>query len=172
MSVPSPRAALELLETVACLWCHAEEAEPFLTGEDDLTGKPGRFTFVRCRRCGLVYQSPRIPLEGIKAWYDDDYIAHRAHDVGGTMGRLQRRALDALDARKDRIVSRYVRLGPDSAVLDVGCGPGTFLAHLRRRYGVAAAGIDFKDFADRASMEAVEFSCGPFYEQDLGCRRF
>ena len=57
---------LPAFETVACLVSGGRSSAPFLTGEDDLTGKPGRFTFVKCSDCELVYQSPRLTLEGIR----------------------------------------------------------------------------------------------------------
>ena len=66
------------LETVPwCLDCRSRRAAFFIAGEDDLTGTPGRFTFVRCLDCGLVYQSPRLNLERIKRYYETDYIAHQ-----------------------------------------------------------------------------------------------
>ena len=59
-----------------------------------------------------------------------------------------------------------------SAVLDVGCGAGTFLAHLGERHGSTGVGVDFVDLADRPALQDVEFHCGLFYEQDVGATRF
>ena len=72
------------------------------TREDDLGGTPGRFRFVRCRDCGLAYQNPRVPLEHIGAYYDDDYIAHRKKRDWGLLTPLFERAMNKLDADKDR----------------------------------------------------------------------
>ena len=55
--VPAGLAA-SFLETVSCYSCGSDRHRPFLRAEDDLTGKPGVFTFVRCVDCGLVYQNP------------------------------------------------------------------------------------------------------------------
>jgi SAM-dependent methyltransferase len=160
-------AEVPRLEAVSCNACGSTEAREFITAEDDLTGRPGTFRFVRCARCGLVYQNPRIPLDRIGEYYDDQYIAHRKRTDWGLLTPLFERAMTRLDVDKDRLVSRYVALGPPCAVLDVGCAVGTFLQRLRRRYGVRAAGVDFKDLSAAPSLDGVEFHCGLFYEADL-----
>ena len=164
--------SLASLEPVSCYLCGSRDDEPLLDAEDDLTGKPGRFRFVRCRRCGLAYQNPRVPLAQIGAYYDDAYIAHRRSRPWGLLTPLFERAMTKLDAEKDRLVSRYVALTGQSAVLDVGCATGTFLQRLRSRYGVSAAGVDFKDLSDAPSLDGVEFHRGPFYEALLAAERF
>jgi 2-polyprenyl-3-methyl-5-hydroxy-6-metoxy-1,4-benzoquinol methylase len=158
-------------ETVACYECGKSDTRPFADAQDDLTGKPGTFHFVACRRCGLVYQNPRISIEHIRAFYDDDYIAHRKTDWGLLAGAVDR-AMERLDATKQRIVSRYVQLDRASAVLDVGCAVGSFLQRLRRAHGCAVTGVDFKDLSSHPSLEGVEFHCGLFYEALLGDGRF
>ena len=67
-AIQSAAYELPVFESVGCLACGGSSSTPFLTGEDDLTGKPGRFTFVTCSACGLVYQSPRLTLEGIRPY--------------------------------------------------------------------------------------------------------
>ena len=163
---------LASLEPVNCYLCGSRDDEPMLEAEDDLTGKPGRFRFVRCRRCGLAYQNPRIPLSEIGAYYDDAYIAHRRVRPWGLLTPLFERAMSKLDADKDRLVSRYVALDDRSAVLDVGCAVGTFLQRLRARYGVSAAGVDFKDLSDVPTLDGIEFHCSLFYDAPLDDSRF
>ncbi len=164
--------ALDGLETVACYYCGADTAAPFLDAEDDLTGKPGRFHFCRCTQCGLVYQNPRLNVERIKDFYDDEYIAHRKKTRWGLLTPFYNRAMEKHDRQKDALVSRYVQLGAASDVLDVGCGAGTFLLRLRRRYGASITGVDFKDLSALPGFEQIEFHCGLFYERDWGERRF
>jgi SAM-dependent methyltransferase len=158
-------------ESVSCYLCGSTDYDALLTAEDDLGGTPGRFQFVRCRRCALAYQNPRIPLAQIGAYYDDRYIAHRQRNWG-LLTPLFERAMNKLDADKDRIVSRYLSLGADSQVLDVGCAVGTFLQRLRTRYGAHVAGVDFKDLTWADSLRGVEFHCGLFYEAPLADARF
>ena len=159
-------------EAAVCCACGHRAADPFITAEDDLTGRPGRFTFQRCRACGLVYQTPRLTIERVKDYYDDDYLAHRQRSDWGWMSPFFHWALGSIDREKLRICSRYLALDTSSAVLDVGCGGGTFLAHLRERHGAAGVGVDFVDLAARPALRDIEFHCGLFYDQDVGTRRF
>ena len=159
-------------EAVACCGCGHAGSDPFITAEDDLTGRPGRFTFRRCRACGLVYQTPRLTLERVRDYYDDEYLAHRQRSDWGWMSPLFDWAMGSVDREKLRICGRYRALDASSAVLDVGCGGGTFLARARERHGAAGVGVDFVDLAGRPALRGVEFHCGLFYDQDVGTRRF
>jgi hypothetical protein len=149
-------------EPVRCYACGAAAHDHFITAQDDLGGTPGTFRFVRCTRCALVYQNPRVALDYIGAYYDDQYIAHRRKRDWGFLTPFFERAMNRLDADKDRIVSRYVTLDTDSEVLDVGCAVGTFLQRLHHAYGAHVAGVDFKDLTSAASLRGVEFHCGLF----------
>jgi len=159
-------------EAVPCLACGSRESTFFLAAEDDLTGKPGRFTFATCAGCGLVYQTPRLRLSAIRPYYDDDYIAHQPRQRWGVLAPLFKAAMGSLDRAKLRIVRRHVALDGRSAVLDVGCGSGTFLNHVRQASGAAVAGVDFVDLSARAELRGVEFHHGLFYEQPVGDGRF
>jgi len=160
-----------MFEPVHCYLCNGVAVEPFITAEDDLTGRPGRFTFVRCSDCGLVYQAPRLTIEHIKSYYEDGYIAHRKNNWG-PLAPLFNAAMDSLDRRKLRLLGRYVSLDRDSSVLDVGCGVGTFLAKAMAEHRCTIAGVDFMDLSDQPALRGVEFHCGPFYHQDVGRGRF
>jgi len=160
------------LEAASCCCCGGESSSPFLEAEDDLTGKPGRFRFVQCSACGLVYQSPRLNLERIKDYYDDEYIAHRKKTRWGILTPLYNRAMENHDRRKERLVAEHVKLDDRSKVLDVGCGAGTFLLRLKRLSGAAVTGVDFKDLSGLPGFDELEFHCGLFYERDWGDRRF
>lgn len=166
---PAPRTQRE---QIACYLCGGRAFTPFVEAEDDLTGKPGRFTFVTCSSCGLRYQNPRIRMEHIGAYYDDEYIAHRRKSDWGPLTGFFNWAMDRHDRQKDAMVSRYVALGSQSKVLDVGCAVGTFLEKLLVRYGVSGSGVDFKDLSASPALANVDFRCGLFYEQDFGERRF
>lgn len=173
---PTPPASLmpvmPLMEVVPCLFCGAADHDPFISAQDDLTGKPGTFHFVTCRACGLRYQNPRVPLARIGEYYDDHYIAHRRKRDWGALTFLVEHGMRKLDADKDRLVSRYVALDARSAVLDVGCAVGTFLQRIRQRYGAAVAGVDFKDLSSHPSLGGVEFHRSLFYEARLAADRF
>jgi SAM-dependent methyltransferase len=160
------------VEAVACYLCGSFDAREFIWAEDDLGGRPGRFRFVKCASCGLVYQNPRVTLAGIMGYYDDTYIAHRRKRDWGFLTPLFEQAMNKLDAEKLRIVSRYVALQGDCDVLDVGCAVGTFLAAVRRATGARVAGVDFKDLSAATTLRDVEFHCGLFYDLELPGDRF
>jgi 2-polyprenyl-3-methyl-5-hydroxy-6-metoxy-1,4-benzoquinol methylase len=165
-------ASTLVFEPVSCYLCGSRDYDPLLTAEDDLGGTPGTFHFVRCTRCALAYQNPRLPLDRIGAYYDDQYIAHRRKRDWGPLTPLFERAMNQLDIDKDRIVSRYLTLDAHSEVLDVGCAVGTFLQRLHTRYGARVAGVDFKDLTWASSLHDVEFHCGLFYDTPLADARF
>ncbi len=159
-------------ESVSCYYCGEEACTDFVVGQDDLTGKPGSFQFVTCNACGLAYQNPRLNVERIKDYYDDEYISHRKKTNWGILTWFYNRGMEKHDREKDNLVSRYVNLDSDSEVLDVGCGAGTFLIRVRERYGATVSGVDFKDLSHLPGFDRLEFHCGLFYEQDLAADRF
>jgi 2-polyprenyl-3-methyl-5-hydroxy-6-metoxy-1,4-benzoquinol methylase len=160
------------LEWVPCYYCGSTSWADLVTAQDDLTGKPGSFRFVTCEECSLAYQNPRINIDEIKKYYDDEYIAHRKKTDWGPLTWFYEFAMDKHDRQKNDIIRRYVNLTAESEALDVGCGAGTFLTKMRALYGAKVTGVDFKDLSHRPVFENIEFHCGLFYEQDIGDDRF
>jgi len=154
-------------EPIACYYCGESAHHALLTAQDDLTGKPGDFQFVTCEGCGLAYQTPRIDIEHIGLYYDDEYIAHRKETNWGILSRFYERGMEKHDSEKDKLVQRFKPLYPGARVLDVGCGSGSFLQRLRQKHGVDPSGVDFKDLTHLPFFEGVTLHKGLFYEQDL-----
>ena len=159
-------------ETPRCPLCGNAEAVHFIDAEDDLGGRPGRFSFRRCASCDLVYQSPRLRFEHIGFYYDDEYIAHRKKTNWGVLTPLYDWAMGKHDRDKLALVRRYKPLDADSQLLDIGCGAGTFLALAAQRTGSAACGVDFKDLSALPWMDRLDFRVGTLQQQDFGERRF
>ncbi|MES3025711.1 MAG: class I SAM-dependent methyltransferase [Pseudomonadota bacterium] len=162
----------DAFEACACYLCGAAAADPLVTGEDDLTGKPGRFSFVRCRQCALAYQSPRLTLDWVKLYYDDEYIAHRKKTDWGWLTPFYEKSMRKHDLSKLALVDRALKLAPGQRVLDIGCAAGTFLLELIARDKVAATGVDFKDLSHLPTLKDVDFRCGLLAEQSLAPRSF
>lgn len=159
-------------EVTPCLTCGGTASAPFLEAEDDLTGRPGRFRFVRCADCDLVFQSPRLTVSQVASYYDDQYIAHQERGRWGRIAPLVTWALGAVDRAKLRLVGRYVRLNAGSTVLDIGCGAGGFLEAVQHGTGAHVTGVDFVDLSSRPALRTVDFRHGPFTEQSFDDRRF
>lgn len=160
-----------MFEAVVCYLCGGAASTPFISSVDDLTGRPGRFSFVRCSGCGLLYQSPRLTLEHVKTYYGEGYIAHR-RTSWGVLGPFFEYVMGSLDRAKLKIVRRAAPLNQSSAVLDVGCGAGGFLSHVRKETGAEVAGVDFVDLSSHPGLKDVEFHHGLFYEQVVGGERY
>lgn len=161
-----------ILESLSCYYCGEPSHSPFVMAQDDLTGKPGDFSFVTCDGCGLAYQNPRIDVDHIVDYYDEEYIAHRKKQDWGMLTWFYNHAMEKHDRQKDKLISRYVSLHGESNVLDVGCGSGSFLLRLQNRYRAKATGIDFKDLSQLPGVDQIDFKCGLFYEQDFGQKAF
>lgn len=162
----------DMFEEVDCYLCGSRAGLRYIEAEDDLGGKPGRFHFVRCQECNLVYQSPRLKFEHIGPYYDDEYIAHRKKTDWGVLTPLYRWAMGKHDRDKLALTRGFVSLNQDSRVLDIGCGSGAFLALSAQQLGVRACGVDFKDLSHLPWMRTLEFRLGTIASQDFGSRRF
>ncbi len=159
-------------ENINCYLCGEAACRHLTYAEDDLTGKEGRFQFVVCDGCGLAYQKPRVKLEHIGEFYDDEYIAHQKQTDWGVLTPLYNYAMGKLDRDKFKIVESYVSLNPSSEVLDVGCGAATFLQKLKSQTGSSVTGVDFKDLSHLPGMKGVDFRKGLFYEQEFAENQF
>ena len=159
-------------EKVNCYICGSDDCEKFLVGEDDLTGKEGNFLYVKCSSCKLVYQNPRINIQGIKEFYDSEYIAHRKKKDWGMLTPLYEYTMSKHDREKDKIVQKYVPLNAKTEVLDVGCAVGTFLLHLRKKYDCKISGVDFKEDLSYPDFDKINFYQGLFYEQAIPEQKF
>lgn len=154
-------------ENIECYQCGSDDAKIFLIGEDDLTGKEGRFLYVKCSSCDLVYQKPRLPISEIKEFYDSEYIAHRKKKDWGFLTPLYENAMNKHDREKDKLVSKYVSINAETNVMDVGCAVGTFLLYLNKKYQCKIHGVDFKEDLNFPDFDKINFYEGLFYEQDI-----
>jgi len=122
---------------VLCNVCGSDKADTLWFATDRLHGFGGSFQYVRCKNCGLVYMNPRLSADSIGQFYPDDYAPHQVvsspADVKTPPAGLPRVILDSLNAR--------------SRVLDIGCGTGDFLNHLRKFCGCRVDGVDISEKA-------------------------
>ncbi len=125
--------------------------EAVIEGEDRLHGLRGRFTVVRCRRCGLMRTNPRPTPQTIGAYYPSDYGPYLSTPVIPKFKppTWHRR----LRARLNRFFGKDVRRLPDIApghLVEIGCASGAFLGEMRAK-GWSVEGIEFSDNAARTA---------------------
>jgi 2-polyprenyl-3-methyl-5-hydroxy-6-metoxy-1,4-benzoquinol methylase len=114
-----------LANAVPCAICEVDDARHLLT-------KRG-YALVRCRRCRLVYVSPRPAAAELAGLYDTQSFHHHQAEADE-----QQRNLARDRARAELIARHQPGLG---RLLDVGCSTGSFLRAAGQR-GFSASGID------------------------------
>lgn len=159
-------------ENINCYSCGSNNYDFFLTAEDDLTGKDGIFQYVKCKKCGLVYQNPRIIVDQIKSFYDSEYIAHRKKTNWGLLTPLYEWAMNKHDRDKYKLVSKYCNISSETEIIDIGCAVGTFLLHLNNETGCKISGVDFIESSSFPNFNKIEFYKGLFYEQNIASERY
>ncbi len=121
-------------EDVSCPLCTAgTPAEGFLSCGDRLKEpKLRNYSLISCNGCGLIFLSPRPPLELTPSHHlQEDYDPFISFSKKRRLAeRLYITARNWAGGWKRRLVLRLVRKG--SRVLDVGCGTGEFLAAIQK----------------------------------------
>lgn len=157
MPIPPTQGVLSdgpvAVERTRCLLCAADDGVGLVESAAQMSPRRDRFTFVRCRGCGLIYLNPRIPERDIGDWYGPDYLPHRGDAAWGRYAPFVARGQRMTDRARVRTVIGAAPLGPDTRALDVGCGRPTFLEALHRRTGAHGTGIDFSDAGWRDAPE-------------------
>jgi len=128
--------ALTPLETVPCAVCASDEVVPArlrVPRDDDAVqlGLPGaRSHWVVCRRCGLVFQSPRPDADAV----DRLYVGGTYHENrGGVPEHYVQYSLRRSRAALAWGLSLPALRGITGRALDIGCGIGGALVALRER---------------------------------------
>jgi 2-polyprenyl-3-methyl-5-hydroxy-6-metoxy-1,4-benzoquinol methylase len=132
-------------ESTSCPLCDSREATPLLLSATQMHRGVERFSFVRCRRCELVYLNPRVAAERLDGYYGEFYLPHRGPAAWGRWSKYVEEGQRRTDRARVRWARRTARLGLGTAVLDVGCGRPTFLAALVDRTGARGVGVDISD---------------------------
>jgi 2-polyprenyl-3-methyl-5-hydroxy-6-metoxy-1,4-benzoquinol methylase len=119
-----PETRLQV-ERVACTHCGSNVAQRLFTEQYQLAGKSIDLGINRCRRCELIYVSPRLTPEATRLVYELDAADTISHNYCWDG--------DASESRFDGLLDRLTKLGSNGRLLDVGCGGGHFLRAAKRR---------------------------------------
>ena len=139
----------------ACCLCGATGMELYAGLEDRLFSAPGKWNLKRCPNsgCGLVWLDPMPVEEDLPLAYQNYYTHDDSTVIShGVLGWLYRALLWATGLAHQRAALRSMYLADTSPgrLLEVGCGAGEQLAHLRKRgWEVEGQEIDAKS-AERA----------------------
>lgn len=123
---------------------------------------------VRCRACGLLYQSPRPSDADLPGMYDEKYWTGEGAGEGDyTYADERRREPESRRKAAARLarMERWIRPG---RLVEAGCSFGTFLDEARRR-GWDPRGVDVSAYAvDHCRRErGLEVHLGSFEEAPL-----
>ncbi|KPJ62036.1 MAG: hypothetical protein AMJ42_00290 [Deltaproteobacteria bacterium DG_8] len=126
-------------EEVPCIICGVKD-------EEFLFYTPERI--VKCRRCGLIYNNPRLDFESLKKIYAKEYFVID-NDNTGTNYKAYANYIEeepliirSMHRRMRRVEALSSGKG---CLLDVGCAAGFSLIAAQQR-GWEAEGIDFSSF--------------------------
>ncbi len=128
------------MEHLDCKLCHNSEYELF--------AEIGGYKLVKCKSCGLVYLNPRPSQREIKKLYANKYgLCKKKTDMHS---RQIEEEINKRRRRCEKIVGILKKKA--GRVLDVGCGPGFFIACMKR-YGWEVTGIDISESAGNFARE-------------------
>ena len=150
-------------EDVNCLFCKAmEKKELLFRVPDRINNLPGIFSLVKCKNCGLVFQSPRPKEQFIKYYYPDwmGYFQPLERKQSGLSRWIKSKVLFAfydyknlgnkkffikflffpiyLYFFKHQLIPKYIKNGK---LLEIGCSNGTRLEKLKR-WGWKVTGVE------------------------------
>ncbi|MCL2759121.1 MAG: class I SAM-dependent methyltransferase, partial [Treponema sp.] len=157
-------------ETVPCVCCGGFVFKPALECEG--------FSFVRCKRCGLVQRNPQPDKDEIIARYSsiygNDYLSYEIKNEAAFLNLQQLALKDIKFSRQEKIL--FDRAAADRAaapsVLDIGCATGALLNDLKNR-GWRVTGVEISPCAGYARDERkLDVRCLPLEENNFPAGSF
>jgi len=152
-------------EETTCDWCGTAEGDLVFEGPDRLEGFPGKFSFVRCPRCGIFRQDPRPVWESLANYYPEDYVAYN-YTLGIKKSKLRERIDNYGNEKRRRAIERFQASG---LLLEIGCGTGAFLNELLQSGNWDVVGVEPNESAAVYTRQALKIPVhhGRFSDTDL-----
>jgi SAM-dependent methyltransferase len=144
---------------VPCPLCDAGDPEPLFVSRLYADEVP----VVRCRACGMIFQSPRPSDADLPEMYDEKYWTGSGAAAGDYTYADERGHEDEVRLKAAARLARVERLVPPGRVVEPGSSFGTFLDEARRR-GWDPLGVDVSEYAARWTREhrGIPVHLGPF----------
>ena len=147
-------APVALEDTTCALRCPKKD-DFVLIGRDLLHDLPGKFTVVKCSKCGLMRTNPRPTPESMGDYYPDSYGPYLGTRVQQTKLKPPSTIKKLLRPIGKRVLNFNTEPLPHSApgrLLEVGCASGAFL-HRMANQGWQVQGIEFSAKAAEAASQ-------------------
>lgn len=110
-----------------------------------------------CRKCGLVYQSPRMTSAELNLFYQDEYrrlYQGNEEPSDRDLAVQKARAVNLVDFLRDNGVNEVERY------LDIGCSSGLLLKEIREAYQCQVLGVEpgaaYRNYAQDRGLEVYE----------------
>lgn len=127
-----------------CPLCGSTDLSVRLRTTDVLQHKPGEFTLEQCGGCGVIFQNPRLSVEGLDFYYRDFYDGLGEEFTEFIFGATDRSYL----GRAEMMAGR----AEPERWLDVGAGHGHFCLVARDQWpDTRFDGLDLSDSIDEAA---------------------
>ena len=153
------------MEQVSCPLCGADE-NAFLWSKADAR-------YVRCRKCALVFENPRLTEEELKTFYSDkSYFIHAGGEepVSGYVDYFAQ-CSPQLQEEYFRIVEQCAGV-PRGTYLDIGCGTGGVIGYARDK-GWEALGQEISSWASSVGKKSgLNIIDKPLAEAELADEAF
>ena len=129
---------------VSCPLCNSIKKSPF----EDVHDSDRIVQYQICRRCGLVYQSPRMDESELEQFYEREYRIQRQETEEPIEKDLQMQ-----DARAEAVLGMVQpHLSAVTRHLDVGSSSGALLLRFQEQYGCTSVGVEPGDSYRRFSQ--------------------
>ena len=168
-----------------CFYCDSDNLFFLFKAPDRLTNLPGEFSLCRCKKCGLVFQNPRVKEKDIGLYYTDKlgYYNPPAKQIKQTVKTKAKNFLKnqtlvnhfnyplskknflffclALPFKRWLKVAGFPKFKSNGSILDIGCSHGEFLEEMKN-FGWQAKGIemDEKSAVFAREKRSLEVSVG------------
>ena len=127
---------LERIQVDSCPLCRSGVKEHRFFEAIDVVDGEGEYRL--CDRCGLVFQSPRMTLESLKAFYAAEY----RESVQGSAEPTDKDLRMQYARAKHLLKFSSPILTQVNKSLDIGSSTGILLETFRNKYGCAGVGIE------------------------------
>ncbi|MFZ2096330.1 MAG: class I SAM-dependent methyltransferase [Anaerolineales bacterium] len=142
------------MEKVSCNLCGSFENTIIYQGPDLLLNKSDKvFTLVKCDRCGLIYQNPRLTQDEIRKYYPEDYEPYfHEKNANWLLRKIYRYGVD----KRCRIIDSLKVKDKPARLLDIGCSTGLLLYTLRKSRSWEVWGVEPSEYAIKIAREQFQ----------------